>query len=107
MNKLGRGDLIQIVLRIVLDQNGTGYGMTIHEAIEDALGKSVALSAVYTVLDRCEDKGYVRSWLGEPEAIRGGRAKKFFEITGEGQKALTEALPSGSTSDREVLGWQV
>jgi hypothetical protein len=35
----------------------------------------------YTTLDRLENKGYARSWFGAATEERGGRSKRFFEIT--------------------------
>jgi len=38
-----------------------------------------------------EDKGLVRSFAGQPEAVRGGRAKKHVVLTARGRAALREA----------------
>jgi hypothetical protein len=38
-----------------------------------------------------EEKGLVRSFHGEPEAVRGGRAKKHVALTARGRAALREA----------------
>jgi DNA-binding PadR family transcriptional regulator len=38
-----------------------------------------------------EEKGLVRSFQGEPEAVRGGRAKKYVALTAKGRAALREA----------------
>jgi hypothetical protein len=38
-----------------------------------------------------EDKGLVRSFSGEPEHVRGGRAKKHVVLTARGRAALREA----------------
>ena len=47
---------------------------------------------MYTTLDRLEQKGYVRSWLSDPTRERGGRAKRYFEITGVGEKMLKKSV---------------
>lgn len=67
------------------------YGVPIWEAVQRATGRSIAMGAIYTTLDRLEEKGYVRSWQGEPTAQRGGRAKRFFVLTGVGEQALRDA----------------
>lgn len=69
------------------------YGMTIHEEVEGmADGKRPAsIGSVYITLDRLEEKGYVKSWFSDPTAARGGRSKRYFELTGIGQLALDNA----------------
>jgi len=66
------------------------YGMTIHERVEELADgtRGVSLGSVYTTLDRLERKGYVKSWFSDPTPERGGRSKRYFEITAAGEKAL-------------------
>ncbi len=73
------------------------YGVTIFYALRKA-DRRTSLSAIYATLDRLENKGYVKSRFGEPTKKRGGRAKKFFRIDGEGLAALNRA----ETSIREL-----
>jgi len=84
--------LILAALMILGSENA--YGMTIHEQVEKlAAGlRIVSLGACYTTLDRLEQKGYVRSWFGGATEERGGRSKRFFEITGAGEKAVQNSL---------------
>jgi hypothetical protein len=35
-----------------------------------------------------EEKGLIKSWLGKPTQERGGRRKRFFEITYQGKVSL-------------------
>src|SRR5260370_19450513 len=72
----------------------SAYGMTIHAKVEElAAGlRLVSLGACYTTLDRLEQKGYVRSWFGGATTERGGRSKRFFKITGSGERVLNTAL---------------
>ena len=51
-------------------------------------GRSVARGALYTTLDRLVNKGYLKSRNGEPTPERGGRAKRYFEVTVSGYEAL-------------------
>ncbi|MGD1098711.1 MAG: helix-turn-helix transcriptional regulator [Bryobacteraceae bacterium] len=88
------GDLEQLILTGVMILGENAYGMTIHEKVEElADGKrSVSLGSVYTTLDRLEQKGYVKSWFSDPTPERGGRSKRFFEITGTGERVLKNSL---------------
>ncbi len=55
------------------------------------MGRSVAPGALYTTLERVEQKGWVASRVGEPTAARGGRAKRFYTVTAFGKSAVREA----------------
>jgi DNA-binding PadR family transcriptional regulator len=46
---------------------------------------------VYATLDRLEEKGLVRSRDGEATPVRGGRARRHFELTTDGAGALARA----------------
>ncbi len=62
--------------------------MTIRREINDKTGRDVSIGAVYTTLERMENKGFVSSRIGEPTPERGGRAKKYFRVEAPGLKAL-------------------
>jgi DNA-binding PadR family transcriptional regulator len=47
---------------------------------------------VYATLERMEEKGWVRSRVGEATAERGGRAKRHYRIQASGSRALRDAL---------------
>lgn len=81
-------------LTAVLMLGTDAYGMTVHEQVEKlAAGiRSVSLGSVYTTLDRLEQKGYVKSWFSDPTPERGGRSKRFFEITGTGELVLKKSM---------------
>jgi PadR family transcriptional regulator PadR len=88
------GEFEVLVLTGVLAAGDNAYGMTVHEEVEALVParRNVAIGAVYTTLGRLEEKGYVKSWTGGATTERGGRAKRFFKVTGTGQKALHLAL---------------
>lgn len=67
---------------------GDGYGRTILKEVQARLGRDVAASAVYSTLDRLEQKGLIASRAGEATAARGGRPKRHFSITASGVRAL-------------------
>ena len=60
------------------------------EALEKEAGRSVNISAVHAALRRLEKKGFVRSDWSEATKERGGRRKRLFSITQEGETALVE-----------------
>jgi len=88
------GEFEVLVLTAVLAARQDAYGAVIHEEIEGLVNgnREVSLGSVYTTLDRLEQKGYLKSWTGEPTPERGGRAKRYYEVQASGQRALRAAL---------------
>lgn len=88
------GEFEQIVLLAVLRLGEDAYGVTIRREIAACTGRAPVPGALYTTLDRMEEKGLVQSWLGDPTPQRGGRAKRYFTVTKRGRVAVTAAQRS-------------
>ena len=82
------GEFEQTVMLAVLQLKDDAYGMTIRQEIESRTGREVAVAAVYITLDRLLAKQYVSATIGEPTKERGGRAKRFYRVEGNGLQAL-------------------
>lgn len=67
------------------------YGVTLRGAVSKRLGRNCAIGAVYTTLQRLENKGLVKSWTADPTPVRGGRAKRHFALTAAGERAIRQA----------------
>lgn len=78
------GDLEELVLLCTLRLGEDAHGGSIRTELADVAGRRVSVSTVYVTLMRLEEKGYVRSWKGEPGAERGGKAKRHYEVSPEG-----------------------
>jgi DNA-binding PadR family transcriptional regulator len=89
---MNRGDplteLEQFVLLALLRLGDEAYGVSVRREIEDKTGRPISITAIYAALDRLEARGYVSSWVAEATAVRGGRAKKHFELEKAGARAL-------------------
>jgi len=85
------GEFEQSVLLAIIHLEDEAYGVTIRREIEDRTGRSVAVGALYTALDRLERKGYVTSTMSAPTAERGGRSKRHFKIKTAGVAALRQS----------------
>jgi DNA-binding PadR family transcriptional regulator len=86
------GQFEQLVLTAILTLRDDAYGVTIHSKVEElARPKAASLGAVYVTLDRLEDKGFVTSWLSDPTAERGGRAKRCYRLEALGERVLQES----------------
>ena len=91
MSHQGLGEFEQLVLLAIVHLRGDAYGIPIVEEIQRRTGREVARAAVYVTLRRLEEKGYVSSWIGDPTPERGGRAKRYFQITAKGVKEVRDA----------------
>ena len=85
------GEFEQVVLLAILRLEKQAYGVTIRSEIAACTGREPTPGALYTTLDRMEEKGIVRSWFGEATPQRGGRAKRYFALTKGGLAALVSA----------------
>jgi PadR family transcriptional regulator PadR len=85
------GEFEQIILLAILRLGDSAYAVTIREEIAHCTHREPARGALYTSLDRLEEKGLVVSRMGEPTPERGGRAKRFFMVTKAGRAALANA----------------
>lgn len=83
------GEFEHLVLATALRLEA-GYGAELIREFEERTGRRVQGGALYVTLDRLERKGYVVSRMGEPDSRRGGRPKRFVEVTPEGVRALAD-----------------
>lgn len=97
------GEFEELVLLAILSQGDNAYGVTIHEALEGATNRTITIGSLYTTLSRLEEKGLVQSWIGEPTAERGGRAKRHYKIKGSAQSLLKEV----QLARQRLIGTQV
>lgn len=82
------GEFEQIVLLAIARLGDSAYGVSIRRELEERTARSVALGSVYAAVDRMERKGLLRSDIGDPTPVRGGRAKRFYGLTPAGAEAL-------------------
>jgi DNA-binding PadR family transcriptional regulator len=83
------GEFEHLVLATALRLEG-GYGAELMRELEERTGRQVQGGALYVTLDRLERKGYLKSRLGEPDPKRGGRPKRFVEVTPRGVRVLAQ-----------------
>ena len=80
-----------MVLLSILRLGDEAYAVSIRDEIEERTGIALARGSVYVTLDRLDRKGFVTSWMGDPTAERGGKAKRCFRLTPAGRRALAAA----------------
>jgi len=92
---VGMADLLgtfeQAVLLSILRLGEDAYGRAILRQVQVLLGRNVAAGAIYTTLDRLEQRGVVASKLAPGTAIRGGRARRYYVVAAAGKRVLADA----------------
>jgi PadR family transcriptional regulator PadR len=83
-------DFELMVLLAVLRLGDGAYGVPIAREIEDTGKRPVVRAVVYATLERLQERGLVRSTMGEPTAERGGKAKRFYRVSASGLKAVRD-----------------
>lgn len=84
------GEFEQLLLLAVLRLGTDAHGATIRQTLKERAGRAVSYGAIYSTIRRLEEKGLLRSSLGDPTPVRGGRAKKQLELTPRGRTALRD-----------------
>ncbi len=90
MKRTFLGEFEEIVLLTVAILGKDTYGVTVTQELEQKTGRAVGFSSIHTTLQRLEEKGFLSSRMGGATAERGGRRKRYFEVTALGRKALME-----------------
>lgn len=85
------GEFEQIALLAILRLKDEAYGVSIRAEIARRAGRDIAPGALYTTLERLETKGLLKSRVGDPTPERGGRAKRYYVLSGAGVKAIARA----------------
>lgn len=88
MNKTYLGEFEELMLTMVGILKDEAYGNAIVEEVKQQLERKLNLSAVHVTLYRLEDKGLVKSYMGGATNERGGRRKRYFELTNAGMSVL-------------------
>jgi PadR family transcriptional regulator len=85
------GELEGLILLTVLRLKDEAYGARLKKELAGRADRAVSISTIYVTLMRLEEKGLVQSWLADPTAARGGRAKRHFELKPQGIQALRQS----------------
>ncbi len=101
---LGEFEYLMLTAAARLGENA--YGAAIRQNIESGTGRRCSLGALYTTLDRLEDKGFIKTWMGEATPQRGGRAKRLVRLTAKGVQAASDFYDAVTRMSRGV-SWEV
>jgi DNA-binding PadR family transcriptional regulator len=82
------GEFEQIVLLALIRLGDDAYGVPVRQEIENKTKRSVTVGALYSTLDRLEEKGLIRSRFSDSRPERGGRSRRYFKVQAAGVHAL-------------------
>jgi DNA-binding PadR family transcriptional regulator len=85
------GSLELAALLAVVRLGNEAYGLAVRKDLSERSRKDYSVGAIYTTLQRLEDKGLLTSRASEPLPVRGGRSRRHFKVTGAGARAIREA----------------
>jgi PadR family transcriptional regulator, regulatory protein PadR len=84
------GSFEELVLLALARSGELAYGMVVRRELADATGRDVSIGAVYSTLDRMEQKGWVTSYEAGEEDRR-SRGRRYFRLTASGVAQLEQA----------------
>src|SRR5580658_4791763 len=78
------GEFEYVLITVAAGLGESAYGAAIREEIEKVAGRKCSIGALYTTIERLEQKGMLQTWMGEATAQRGGRAKRMVRVAAVG-----------------------
>ncbi|MDW3190889.1 MAG: helix-turn-helix transcriptional regulator [Cytophagales bacterium] len=88
MQRTHLGEFEELVLLIVGALQEEAYSMSIRTELSKTADRKPSIGALHAALNRLEDKGFISSHEGGATSERGGRRKRFYEITDAGKEVL-------------------
>ena len=79
------GSLQYAVMRAVKAWDGAPTGVEVARRLD------VGESGMTLTMRRLEARGFVRSWWADPLPVRGGRRRRVYAVTAEGEAAIRRA----------------
>lgn len=84
------GEFEELVLLTIATLGQEAYGVSIQQDLDSRCNRTISIGALHSTITRLEEKGFLKSWLGGATSERGGRSKRFYEITQAGKNAVAE-----------------
>jgi DNA-binding PadR family transcriptional regulator len=91
MKETKLGEFEEVILLLVGILGESAYSFRVAEEFEEQTKRSVSIGAVHSTLSRLEEKGFLKSEMGQSTAERGGRRKRIYTITASGRQVLEQA----------------
>ncbi|MEO9805300.1 MAG: helix-turn-helix transcriptional regulator [Reichenbachiella sp.] len=84
------GEFEELVLLTIATLGDQAYGVAVLEDIQQRANRKISIGALHSTITRLDEKGFITSYLGEPTNERGGRRKRFFQLTASAKQALSD-----------------
>lgn len=85
------GEFEELVMLTIASLVNDAYSVAICDEIKRTTKRKVKHGVIHAVLNRLEEKGLLRSTVGEATKVRGGKRKRYYHITSAGKSALTRS----------------
>ena len=82
------GELEFQVLLSVMQLDEEAYGAEVRRDVSKRAQRDYSVGAIYSSLERLEQKGLLRSAETDPLPVRGGRSRRRFKATAAGRAAM-------------------
>ena len=84
------GELEHLLLLAILRLGSDAFGLQIARELEERAGRRLSRGALYTSLDRLEDKGLLRWKLSAGGDDRDGLPRRLYTVSAGGRAALRD-----------------
>jgi PadR family transcriptional regulator PadR len=85
------GDLQQLTMLAVARLGEEAFARAVRKELSAVSGREASVSTIHVTMVRLEDQGMVRSRRTDPDPEKGGKGKRFFELTPLGWEALRDS----------------
>ncbi|MFC1726817.1 PadR family transcriptional regulator [candidate division KSB1 bacterium] len=79
----------ELILLAVYKLRGDAYCVSIRKMLTRITGEKWSLGSIYMPIERMLRNGLLKSYMSESTPERGGRQKRIYQLTREGEIALT------------------
>jgi DNA-binding PadR family transcriptional regulator len=80
----------ELLLLAIWKLQEKAYGVEIRKHVSKVTDKYWSIGAIYDVLDRLTRKKFVSTQTSEPIKARGGKSRRYYQVTKQGFQALQE-----------------
>ena len=91
MRSTNLGEFEHLLLLTVLRLGADAYGLDIANELARVAGRRISRGALYSSLDRLEQKGLLRWKTAEGSLLRDGLPRRLYTVTASGVAALRES----------------
>jgi len=91
MRSASLGEFEHLLLLTVLRLGADAYGLEIARELASRAGRRISRGALYSSLDRLEQKGLLRWKAAEGSPLRDGLPRRLYAVTASGAAALRES----------------